>query len=297
MSRRFPCVRAGLLGLALLVAVPAPAADDPDVLRLQARLEALQADPDVARLAPFEQMQAREALAALAAARRAARPEALYLAERRVEIAELAVRTEAARQELARLDQRRTELLLEASRREAEEARREAERLRIQAQIQAEEAERLRLAAEAEAAARTEAEQALGKAASRQSAQLSAARRKEAELARQEAELVSGKKLPPARFDGQSEVFTLPGSAYAAGKGALSASGKDAAAALAAYLQINTRNVRVQAWSQDAKLAQARAQALREALVQAGVPAARIKAEGRSGPASAQRAAEVVVAP
>ena len=31
MSRRFPCVRAGLLGLALLVAVPAPAADDPDV--------------------------------------------------------------------------------------------------------------------------------------------------------------------------------------------------------------------------------------------------------------------------
>ncbi|HET6396164.1 MAG TPA: hypothetical protein VFF91_04930, partial [Pseudoxanthomonas sp.] len=252
---------------------------------------------DTARLAAFEQLEAQQALSALAEARRAARPDALYLAERRVEIAEAAVRAEAARRALTQLELQRSELLLEASRREAERVRRESERLRIQAQIQAEEAERLRMAAEAEAAARSEVEQALGKATGRQTAQLSAARRKEAELARQEAELVSGKKLPASRFDGQSEVFTLPGDAYAAGKGALSGAGRDAAAALAAYLQIGKRSVRIQAWDADAKVAQARAQSLREALVQAGVPAARIKAEGRRGAATAKRSAEVVVAP
>ncbi len=73
----------------------------------------------------------------------------------------------------------------------------------------------LRLAAEAEAAARTDVEQALTSATGKQSAQLSAARRKEAELARQEAELVSGAKLPPAVFETRGEVFTLPGSAFA----------------------------------------------------------------------------------
>ena len=297
MSRSPAMKLAGLLWLAALAATPATAADDPDVARLELRLRALQANPDTARLAAFEQLEAQQALSALAEARRAARPDALYLAERRVEIAEAAVRAEAARRALTQLELQRSELLLEASRREAERVRRESERLRIQAQIQAEEAERLRMAAEAEAAARSEVEQALGKATGRQTAQLSAARRKEAELARQEAELVSGKKLPASRFDGQSEVFTLPGDAYAAGKGALSGAGRDAAAALAAYLQIGKRSVRIQAWDADAKVAQARAQSLREALVQAGVPVARIKAEGRRGAATAKRSAEVVVAP
>ncbi|WP_374013055.1 hypothetical protein [Pseudoxanthomonas koreensis] len=283
---------AGLLGLA---AAPARAADDADVTRLQARLAALQDDPALARAGLYERMDAQRALVALSKARRSERPEALYLAERRLEIAELAAANEAARAELVRLDLRRSELLLAASRREAEHARRESERLRIQAQIQAEEAERLRIAAEAEAAARSEVEQALGKATGRQVAQLSAARRKEAGLARQEAELVSGSKLPASRFEGQREVFTLPGSAYAPGKSSLSGSGTSAAAALAAYLQIGKGQARVVAWGNDAKLAQARAAALRDALVAGGVPAARIKAERKAGAASNARAAEVSV--
>src|SRR5690606_22773327 len=207
------------LGAAILVlamaSVPARAADDPDVARLRARLSALQADPVPSRRAGLELLEAMPAVNALDAARRGDRPDALYLAERRLEIAETMARAGAARAELSRLDLQRADLLVEASRREAEKARREAEQLRIQAQIHAEETERLRLAAAAEALARTEAEEALGQAAGRQTAQLSAARRKEAELARQEAELVSGKKLPPSSFGNAGEVFVVPGSAYA----------------------------------------------------------------------------------
>ena len=287
----------GALLLLVLAAAPAAAADDPDAARLRARLSVLQSDPDLARGAVLELMQAQQAIATLEAARRAQRPDALYLAQRRVEIAETMARAGAARAELSRLELQRSELLLEASRRETEKARREAERLRIQAQIRAEETERLRLAAEAEAIARSEAEEALGKATGRQSAQLGAARRKEAGLARQEAELVSGKKLPASTFGSQGEVFVLPGAAYVSGKGGLSGSGKDAAAALAAYLQIGKRAVRIRAWDSDPKVAMARAASLRDALVAAGVDKGRIRADGVRDPATTRRSAEVTVAP
>jgi hypothetical protein len=283
-----------LLGLAA-VAGPALAAADPELERLRAQLGQLQADPALARQAAFEQLEAQQALAALEQARRSDRPEALYLAGRRVEIATVAAGVAAARNELAQLERQRNELLLEASRRETERARQEAERLRLQAQIQAEEAERLRLAAEEEAALRTEAEAALGKATGRQTATLSAARRKEAELARQEAELVSGKKLPTARFEGNGEVYTLPGNAFAAGRSSFNAGGRDAVEALAEYLKIAKGNVRVLAWDNDSKVAQARAAALRQALVGAGVPAARVSAEGRRGAVTTARSAEVAV--
>src|SRR5690606_18764316 len=170
----------GALLMLALAGAPALAANDPDAARLHARLLVLQSDPELVRGAGLELLQARQAVATLEAARRAERPDALYLAQRRVEIAEAMARAGAARAELSRLELQRSELLLEASRRETEKARRETERLRIQAQIRAEETERLRLAAEAESIARSETEQALGQATGRQTAQLGAARRKEA---------------------------------------------------------------------------------------------------------------------
>lgn len=111
------------LCLAAATAVPALAAPDADVARLQAQLAVLQGDPSLGRLAVYEQMEARQAIAALDKARRSERADALYLAGRRVEIAELAARVQAARSELSRLDLQRSELLLEASRRDAARAR------------------------------------------------------------------------------------------------------------------------------------------------------------------------------
>lgn len=167
------------------------AAADDGSAPLQARLQALDADPEQRSLAAYERLRARQAIDALVAARGAqARADARQIAEWRVEIAEVTAGTELARREVDRLDRERGELLVEASRQDAARARAEAERLRIQARIQAEEAERLRLEAEIESGARERAEGVLDDVASTQAARLRAAREREAELKRQEAELL-----------------------------------------------------------------------------------------------------------
>jgi len=185
-------------GLALAcacgIAAAAPA-DDPELARLGQRLSAIEARPETAQFGAYERLRARQAIDAVREARSRDRAWALRIADRRVETAEIVSRTQLAQREIDRLDRERSELLVEASRRDAERARAEAERLRVQAQIQAEEAERLRLAADQEALARQEAEGLLDNVASQQAAKLKAARERDAELARQEAELL-GQSAP-----------------------------------------------------------------------------------------------------
>jgi len=172
---------------------------DPDAARLSQRLQAIEADMRTNTFAAYERLQARQAIDALVAARSRQRDAALQIAERRVEIAEISARTEATRREIDRLDRERSDLLVEASRQEAERARQESERLRVQAQIQAEETQRLRQAAEEQALARQDAELVLDDVAGDQADKLRAARQREAELARREAELMAGDKAPPAK--------------------------------------------------------------------------------------------------
>ncbi|CTP82845.1 hypothetical protein A6R71_02225 [Xanthomonas translucens pv. arrhenatheri] len=298
MSRRLGM--AGRLAALLLLVAPlaAFAADDPELAVLNQRLVALQADPLSADVAAYERLQAQQAVAAFAAAKRKEQDDARYLAERRVEIAETAARAALARRQVEQLEKTRSDLLVEASRREAARARQEAERLRVQAQIQAEEAASLRQAAEAEQLARQDAEQALTNVAGQQTAKLSAAQQKSAKLAREEAELVAGAKLPASRFEPRGEVFTVPGGAFAAGKAALSADAAGQAKALAQYLQIGAKGrVRIEAYDADAGVAQKRADALRDALVAGGVAASRLQAVGKKAPATKARAAEVLIAP
>ena len=290
-----PQILAGLLGLALATQT-AVAADNPVVVQLNQRLAALQADPDLAELAAYEKLQAQHAVAAFSKARRSQRETAQYVAERRVQIAEIAARAQAARREADRLDRTRSELLVEASRREAERARREAERLRVQAQIQAEEAERLRLAAEAEALARQEAETTLDTVAGQQANRLSAARQRELKLAREEAELVSGAKLPASKFEARGEVFTLGADAFASDSAKLSASGASRASALAAYLQANPKaRARIEGYGDKQTPGQRRADALRDALTAAGIAKSRLQSSGK-GAGSKARALDVIVA-
>ena len=289
-----PQILAGLLGLALATQT-AVAADNPVVVQLNQRLAALQADPDLAELAAYEKLQAQHAVTAFSKARRSQRETAQYVAERRVQIAEIAARAQAARREADRLDRTRSELLVEASRREAERARREAERLRVQAQIQAEEAERLRLAAEAEALARQEAETTLDTVAGQQANRLSAARQRELKLAREEAELVSGAKLPASKFEARGEVFTLGADAFASDSAKLSASGASRASALAAYLQANPKaRARIEGYGDKQTPGQRRADALRDALTAAGIAKSRLQSSGK-GAGSKARALDVIV--
>jgi hypothetical protein len=188
-----------VIALALLAAPTAQAQqqDDPDRQRLAQRLQALEADPATRSVASYERLQARHALDALPSPSNRRRADAVQMAEWRVETAEIAARTEVLRREIEQLDRERSDLLVEASRREAARARAEAERLRIQAQIQAEEAQRLRMTAEAEATARQEAETVLEGVSSREAARLRAARQREAELARQKAELLKSLESNP----------------------------------------------------------------------------------------------------
>ena len=289
-----PQILAGLLGLALATQT-ALAAENPVVVQLNQRLAALQADPDLADLAAYEKLQAQHAVTAFSKARRSQRETAQYVAERRVQIAEIAARAQAARREADRLDRTRSELLVEASRREAERARREAERLRVQAQIQAEEAERLRLAAEAEALARQEAETTLDTVAGQQANRLSAARQRELKLAREEAELVSGAKLPASKFEARGEVFTLGADAFASDSAKLSASGASRASALAAYLQANPKaRARIEGYGDKQTPGQRRADALRDALTAAGIAKSRLQSRGK-GAGSKARALDVIV--
>lgn len=257
-----------------LVPAAAPAAQ---------RLQLLDADTRLNPFAQYERLQARQALATAQAAGKRERAAAEQLAERRVGIAEQAARIEAARREIDRLERERSDLLVEASRRDAERARAEAERLRMEAQVQAEEAERLRAQA-------AQAEAVLDTAQIDQGARVAAAREKEAALARQEAELVAGAKLPPSRKDAQGNVvFTLAGDAFASGQAQLTAKAAASVQALGVYLKaLGAGGAQVLGHTDsqgeaetNRALSQRRADAVKAALASAGFSRNRISAQGQ----------------
>lgn len=266
-----------------MVDVPPPAGVD-----AAQRLLALDADPRLNAYAAYERLQARQAVDAATNARSSQRAAAQQVAERRVAVAELSARTGALRARIDQLDRERSELLVEASRQDAARARAEAERLRMEAQIQLEEAQRLRAAAEAESMARQEAEEVIFDVAGEQAARLSAAREREAELARQEAALLAGGALPPARTDARGEVFTLAGDAFGSGSASLTEAAAASVRALAAYLQDGTDRILIEGHTDDEGQAEAnqalsrrRAEAVRAALAEGGVAGSRMQAAGR----------------
>lgn len=248
---------------------------------LDQRLQALDADPQLAALAAYERLQARQAVAALATARRSARAAAAALAERRVDIAEQAARVEAARAVVRGLERERADLLVEASRRDAERARAEAERLRLQAQVQAEEAQRLQNRTD-------QVEAALDGAVAVQQDRIAAARAQEAELARKEAELTAGAPLPPMRSDARGDVYTLSGTAFASGQAALTPDAAASVRALGIYLaalrggavEVVGHTDSQGAAAANQALSERRAQQVRATLVAAGLDRGRVSARG-----------------
>ncbi|GAB2503141.1 OmpA family protein [Lysobacter humi (ex Lee et al. 2017)] len=270
------------------VAVPAPPVSVAG--NHAARLQALAADPRLGGLAAVERLQAQQAVAAVAVAKSRQRPEAEALAERRVLAAEAAAYAQAVERDAERLEREARDLQLEATRREAAEARAEAERLRLEARRREEEAERMRQAALAEEQARQQAEQA---ATAQQAAKVGAARDRELALAREEAELVTGAKLPPAKRAAGSEVYTLAGDAFASGQASLTSGATGSLKALAAYLAIaRPAGIRIEGHTDsqgdpaaNQALSQRRADAVRQALVAAGVDRSLVEAAGRGAAA------------
>lgn len=143
MKRALP-----LLCAAVLAACGSTPRRDLDYDRLQASLQALAADAELARLALAERTLAEAAVRRLDASSINADEHAqlAYLAERRVDIAYIAAQTEREAARLRELQREHASLLLAASRRETAVARAELDRQRQRELLQQEAAQR-RLAA------------------------------------------------------------------------------------------------------------------------------------------------------
>ncbi|MFT3807140.1 OmpA family protein [Arenimonas sp.] len=293
MNRLAAC----LLGFALLVSAAttlAQRAPDPDVLRLQEQLQALDGDPSLAELAGLARLKARQAVASLQTARRSDREHALFLANRWVEAAVASARAELLQQQAAQLDRERDQIMLEASRRDAERARREADDLRRQTLAREEEAQRLAEQVEAERLA-SQQTTADAEEEARQARKLADARGREAELARKEAELAAAVgsdvapigSLPPMRRNGSRSIYTLDGSAFASGKANLTPGARASLQRLAKAMPARG-SIRIVGYTDsqgddaaNLALSRQRAEAVKASLQSAGIAASRLGASGK----------------
>jgi outer membrane protein OmpA-like peptidoglycan-associated protein len=283
------------LGVALaLAACASQPKRDLDLERLQADWRTLDSAEDRAR-APLESARVDDAIAAIQAApktERELREHLADLAELRIAIYAAAVAAARDRERLAALEDERKSIMLEASRRDAELSRLEAEKLRLQSLARAEEAERMReeadlVSADAELA-RQEAEAAR---------RLAEARGREASLARQEADLVSLQAqslqqqmaaLRPVTTS-RGQVLTLGDVFFSSGQADLKT---DARGNLKPVLDFIDRypgkTVSIEGHTDDRGaddanqvLSERRASSVRDALVALGADAARFQVVGR----------------
>ena len=281
-----------IFALSLLLAAPVAAQSEHEraVAALSAELQALEADPSLGDQARLERLQARQAVADAAGARRSEREHKLALAGVRIEAARLAAEAELLAGQAEQLDRERDQIMIEASQLEAERARRESERLRLQAMAREEALQRELEQAEADRTAAVEQAQA----ETEQARKLAAARAREAELARREAELAAAIAAdaiidaapPPMRRDGNRRIYTLAGNAFASGSASLTGEAQASLRALAGQLGSGQVSIEGHTDSQGADaanqaLSQRRAEAVRRVLEEAGVAPGRLKAVGR----------------
>lgn len=281
-----------LLGLLLALPLQAQRPDpDLELQGLQSELAELEAEPSLAGRARLEMELARVAVQAAAAASRRNRPQAEYAAARRIEIARAVAETEMLSDQLVQLERERDAILLEASRRDAEQLRREVERLRMQNLTRAEETQR---ALEEAQAARLDSE--ISAAQAEQSRRLAEAQALEAQLSRREAELAAAAadslrmqlQGMTARSEARGQVMTISGDAFASGQSQLRAEARENLQKIIDLINANPgASVLIEGHTDsqgsanlNQVLSQRRAEAVRDALIQQGVDGGRLRAVG-----------------
>lgn len=288
MSRLAVALMGLLLALPLQAQRPDP---ELELQRLQGELAELEAEPSLMGRARLEMELARVAVQAVAEASRRNRPQAEYAAARRIEIARAVAETEMLADQLVQLERERDAILLEASRRDAEQLRREVERLRLQNLTRAEETER---ALEEVQAARLDSE--ISAAQAEQALRLAEAQALEAQLSRREAELAAAAadslrmqlQGMTARSEARGQVMTISGEAFASGQSALRAEARDNLQKVIDLINANPGAPVLIEGHTDSQgsanlnqvLSQRRAEAVRDALIQKGVDGSRLRAVG-----------------
>jgi outer membrane protein OmpA-like peptidoglycan-associated protein len=283
-----PWLAAPLLALALFGAHPASARVSEDYQRLADRFDQLVADPVLGLHAAARMDEARTSLAMLKDAGRREREHWVYMTERRIALARASAEAEVLEAQRVDLQRKNDHLQLALARRDAEQARAELERQRLQTQIRAEEAERSQQAADA---ARAEGEQAAqaavdARAEADQAKRMAAAQARATALARKEAELeaaVGGKAATSPKHDSAPARRTLAVAESAFVKGNATFAPGASRQIEKAVTFVNSApgaKVRIDVRADTRSLAQKRAAAIRSALVAAGIKAARISTAG-----------------
>lgn len=272
------------VSLLLLLAGSVAQAQTPDWATQIAGLDARLAAVDAAGNAPeaaLERLEAQQAVAALPKTRTRERVDAYEVAEALVRRAEFAVKSAELEAQLLALDRERDGILLEASRRDAELARKEAERMRLLALAREEE--------EALAAAGAAAEDAAVQEA--QARELADAEAKDAELARLEEELAAQaaakSDVLASRSVGGKPAYRLSASAFQPGKAVLMPEAKQLLQQLARKLKAGGKTWSIEGHTDNLggedgnlELSLQRAEAVRAVFRAAGIPAAKLGVKG-----------------
>jgi len=296
MIRRLVSVTAGLLLTACATAPPPSGAIDD----LRSDLQALEQNQALAGMAPAALADARQALREAASGDLGAdqREQKIWLARKRIEIARASAEAERARRDLQTLRDRRAELLVRASRLEAEQARRAAEQALMESVVSEEQAARERARAmsaeERRELATREAEQANAEA--EQARRVTEAQAREIELARREAELASETaaslqrrlEYMEYRQTDRGVVVTLGDVLFAVGESALLPEAAESLADVIELLESEPdRQIRIEGHTDatgaaafNLRLSQARADSVRNALIERGIDPERMTAVG-----------------
>lgn len=256
------------------------------VMQLTQELDALDQEARDGNAAALERLQARQAIERLQAARTREQQAALDEAQVLLKTAEYGVKASQLKDQLVQLDRERDAIMVEASRRDAALARKEAERLRLQALAREEEQSQL---IELESGA---APAAASSATGEQAKRVAEAKAKEAELARLEEELSAQMNAREddylrSRVVAGKTIYTLSATAFAPGKPSLTAAAKHALGTLSKKLKSSGR-----AWSVEGhldalgdealnlQLSRKRADSVLSVLKSSGVPAGKLSAKG-----------------